>query len=172
MEPETFLQQLNARRRLEQTQRYTTAGSPSDGGPSADLSVPIRNRWLISPVLARSPFAPREAYVGEPDNDPRVVASWSATFHDSNFALFLGPESGVFSLGIDQRAAKQSLQVLFDGDGLEWNALCVPCWASLVCAPRLASTGAAQPCSAPARNRNPRQRLHPHPAITHLGWSP
>ena len=121
MQPETFLQQLVALRRFEQARSCTAIRHPKDFNLSADLSVAIRNRCIILPVFAQFPFAPQDAYTGEPDHDPAVIASWAATYRDSNFALFVGPESGVFCLGIDLRIAKQSLQLLSDDDGWDWQ---------------------------------------------------
>ena len=121
MHPETFLQQLIARRRFEQAQACSSTVLGADFKLPAALSVAIQNHWVISPVLARSPFAPRAAYVGEPDLNPAVIAYWAATYPDANFALVPGPESGVFGLQIDPRKAKYLLQSLDEEEGWDWQ---------------------------------------------------
>ena len=54
-----------------------------------------------------------------------------------------------------------------------WNA---PCASVLGMSGMRSSPGLNRGCATLLRtcpeSKNPRQRLHPHPAITHLGWSP
>jgi hypothetical protein len=121
MHPEIFLQKITARRRFEQAQAASATGLPAGFKLPADLLAAIRNHWVISPVLARSPFAARAAYVGEPDSSPAVIAHWAATYPAANFALFPGPESGAFGLQIDLPVAHSLLQSLCDDEGWDWQ---------------------------------------------------
>jgi len=85
------------------------------------LEVTLRHRFLLSPVLARSRLAARSASAGVASCHREQIEFWFARYgEDANWLLETGEESGVVSLEIDLRLARQSLAYLA-GDDPSWQ---------------------------------------------------
>lgn len=111
---ETFLADLASLRRMEQTRLRSSFQLPSGFRLPRELSIAAEYEWIVSPVMAQSFYAPREAYFGVPASDRPQLEYWAASLGECNWALVTGRESRVLALEIDTRSHSELLQHLCD----------------------------------------------------------
>ena len=84
------------------------------------LEVAIRQRLMLTPVLARSHLATTSASIGVPSCEREQIEFWYAQHgDDANWLLETG-ESGIIALEIDPALARYSLAHLA-GDNSSWQ---------------------------------------------------
>ena len=105
----TFLEQLADRRRQAQAEALQSLSIPQDVVLPQELRIAVNFGGLVSPVLARSVFAPLGAYKGIPSCDPAQLLHWFATYPDCNWALSTGVEAGIIAAEFDYGLTQQSL---------------------------------------------------------------
>jgi hypothetical protein len=83
------------------------------------LELPIKHRWLISPVLARSEYAVHSARIGVPTSEREQIEYWFVRYGaEANWLLETG--AGVIALEIELSLARHSLAYLA-GDDWSWQ---------------------------------------------------
>jgi hypothetical protein len=117
---ETFLAELADLRRMEQARLRSSLHLPRGFRVPRELSIAADHQWIVSPVMAQSFFAPREAYSGVPASDRPQLEYWAASLVDCNWALITGQESRALAFEVDTRSHSDSLLHLC-GDDWGWQ---------------------------------------------------
>ena len=117
---ETFLEQLADRRRQAQADALRSLSIPQDVVLPQELRIAVNFGGAVSPVLARSVYAPSEAYIGIPSSDPALLLHWFATYPDCNWALSTGVEAGIIAAEFDYGLTQQSLVDVNDWED-DWH---------------------------------------------------
>jgi hypothetical protein len=117
---ETFLEQLADRRRQAQAEALQLLPAPQDVELPLELVIAAKFGGLVSPVLARSVYAPLSAYIGSLSSDPVQLLQYFAAFPDCNWSLTTGVQAGITVAEFDCDFALESLAYL-SGDEDDWR---------------------------------------------------
>lgn len=115
-----FLQQLAGRRRQAQAEVLESLAIPQDVELPRELRIPVNFGGRVSPVLARSVYAPPQAHIGYPTCDPVQLLKYFAAHPGCNWNLSTGVEAGIIAVEFDYVAARESLAYLCEGDD-DWH---------------------------------------------------
>lgn len=120
MDVATFLADLAASRVRAQAAGRGGFDRPPDLQLPLAIEVALTHRFLISPILARSAYAPDSARAGVPSSQREDIEYWWARYGaEVNWLLDTGA-SGVVALEIDLQLAQQALAPLA-GDEWSWQ---------------------------------------------------
>jgi hypothetical protein len=112
----TFLPEHNESLRRAQAAARSGFVTPTDLVLPIALKVAIRHGFLLQPVLARSAFAPRSAYIGVPSCEREQIESWYLQHGDDANWMLDARSSGVIALEIDHSFTRGSLTALTRDD--------------------------------------------------------
>src|ERR1035438_1739130 len=111
----TFYAELAESRRREQALERTGFVKPPDLSLPIGLEIAMKNRWMISPVMACSVLADYSARVGYGSAERDQIEYWYVRHARTNWLLHTG-ESDVVALEIDFRVARHCLAYLASDD--------------------------------------------------------
>lgn len=116
----TFLEQLATSRHQAQAEALQSLPIPQDVELPPELVVAVSFGGLVSPVLARSVYAPLSACVGAPSSDPVQLLQYFAAYPDCNWNLCTRVDAGIIAAEFDNDLARESLAYLCAGDD-DWH---------------------------------------------------